>query len=91
MEEVSTELPVPKEGFYLYFYATEEELDVIEQYCPGLAALYVYTYQSDGLKYCKADPNVLDTYQDDFPMLLDLKVLNFQYYMKSNRPGYVAN
>lgn len=87
MEEASTELPVPKEGFYLYFYATTTELATIRQYCPDLADLYIYTYQEDGKLYCKADTSVLDTYQEDISMLLELRVLNFQYYMKSNRPG----
>ena len=80
--------PDPKEGFYLYFYADDTELAEIAAFSPDIAALFQYTYNNNGLHYCLAT----DFYAEDDGTLLDIllnsHLLNYDYFLKSNRPGY---
>ena len=83
------QLPQPKDGMYLYFYADEDELESIAAFSPDIAALYHYTYNDDGYFYCLAT----DFYKEDpdsglLNVLLNSGLLNYDYFMKSNRPGY---
>ena len=88
LNEASNEIPVPKEGYYLYLFADDDELERIAEFSPELAAKFEYTYMSDGYHYCNVTPQMLTDYADIFEVLLFSGLLNYNYFMKSNRPGY---